>query len=53
MHTIKYCQNWIKTNRINVFLRIRECSSWASKNGAVQISFLTPSKKIFAGKFVK
>ena len=48
MHTIKYCQDLIGTNRTNV-----SDFKNGSKNGAVQISFLTPSRKMFAGKFVK
>ena len=31
----------------------QECGSWVSRNGAVQIFFLTLSKNIFAGKFAK
>ena len=30
-----------------------ECSSWTSRNGAVQIFFLTPNRNMFAGKFVE
>ena len=29
-----------------------ECSSWTSRNGAVQIIFLTPNRNMFAGKFI-
>ena len=36
-----------------VFKVFQECSFWASKNGAVQILFLTPSRNMFAGIFVK
>ena len=32
---------------------LQECSSWASRNAAVQISFLTPNRNMFTGKFVK
>ena len=32
---------------------IRECSSLVSKNGAVSIYFLTPTRKMFAGKIEK
>ena len=32
---------------------LQECSSWASRNGAMQMFFLTPNRKVFAGKFVK
>ena len=32
---------------------LQECSSWASRNGAVQIFFLTPNRKMLARKFVK
>ena len=35
------------------FKVLQECSSWASRNGAVQISFLTLHKNMSAGKFVK
>ena len=31
---------------------LHESSSWASGNGAVQMFFLTPKRKIFAGKLV-
>ena len=30
-----------------------KCSSWASRYGAVQMFFLTPTKNMFLGKFVK
>ena len=29
------------------FQVLRECSSWASRNGAVQMFFLTPTRNIF------
>ena len=32
---------------------LQKCSSWASKNDAVQMLFLTPNRNMFAGKFVK
>ena len=32
---------------------LRECISWMSRNGAVQNFFLTPTRNMFAGKFVK
>ena len=32
---------------------LQECSSWASRNGATQMSFLTPNRNMFAGKCVK
>ena len=35
------------------FKVLQECSSSASRNGAVQISFLTPNKNMSAGKSVK
>ena len=35
------------------FKVLQECSSWASRNGAVQLFFLTPNRNMFAGKFVK
>ena len=31
----------------------QECGSWASRNGAVQLFFLTLSKNMFAKKFAK
>ena len=31
---------------------LQECSSWASRNGAVQIFLFTPNWNMFAGKFV-
>ena len=34
------------------FKVLKESSSWASGNGAVQMIFLTPNRNIFAGKFV-
>ena len=34
------------------FQVLRECSSWASRNGAVQMFFLTPNRNMLAGKFV-
>ena len=34
------------------FKVLQECSSWVSRNGAVQIVFLTPNRNMFAGKFV-
>ena len=35
------------------FKVLQECSSWASRNGTVQILFLTPNWNMFAGKFLK
>ena len=35
------------------FKVIQECSSWESRNGALQMLFLTPKRKIFARKFLK
>ena len=35
------------------FKVLQECSSWASRDGAVQIFFLTPNRNMFAGKLVK
>ena len=40
----------IKTFAFKLF---QECSSWASRNGAVHIFFLTPNRAIFARKCVK
>ena len=40
----------IQTFALKVF---QECSSWASRNGAVQIIFLTLNRNMLAGKFVK
>ena len=34
------------------FKLLQECSSWASRNGAVQMFFLTPNRSISAGKMV-
>ena len=34
------------------FQLLRECSSWVSKNGAVQMFFLKPTRNMFDGKFV-
>ena len=31
----------------------KNCNSWASRNGVVQIFFLIPKRNMFAGKFVK
>ena len=36
-----------------VFKVPQKCSSWASRNGAVQIFSLTPSRNISAGKYLK
>ena len=33
------------------FKVLQVCSSWTSRNGAVQMFFLTPNRNIFAGKF--
>ena len=35
------------------FQLLWECSSWASRNGAEQMFFLTPTRNIFARKFCK
>ena len=35
------------------FQVLRGYSSWASRNDAVQMLFLTPTKNMFAGKYVK
>ena len=35
------------------FKVLQECGSWASRNGAVQILFLTPNRNMFSGIFVK
>ena len=35
------------------FKVFQECGSWASRNDAVQMLFLTPNRNMFAGKFVK
>ena len=35
------------------FQVLRECSSWASRNGAVQMFFPTTTRNMFDGKFVK
>ena len=35
------------------FKVLQECSSWASRNGVVQMFFLTPNRSMFAGKFLK
>ena len=32
---------------------LQECSSCMSRNGAMQITFLTSNRNMFAGKFVK
>ena len=39
--------------QIFAFKALQDCSSWASRNGAVQMLFLTPNRNMFAGKFVK
>ena len=36
-----------------VFHVLREYISWASRNGEVQMFFLTPTRIMFAGKFVR
>ena len=35
------------------FKLLQECSSWASRTGAVQIFFLAPNRNMFVGKLVK
>ena len=35
------------------FKVLQECSSWASRNGAVQMFLLTQNRIMFAVKFVK
>ena len=35
------------------FTVLQDCRSWASQNGAVQMFFLAPNRKMFAGKYVK
>ena len=35
------------------FKVLQECVSWASRNGVMQIFFLTPHRNMFAGKFVR
>ena len=35
------------------FKVFQECGSWASRNDAVQMLFLTPNRNMLAGKFVK
>ena len=40
----------IQTFAFNV---LQECSSWTSRNGVVQMFSMTPSRNMFAGKFVK
>ena len=35
------------------FKVLQECSSWASRNGGVQMIFLTPNRNMFAGKVRK
>ena len=35
------------------FKVFQECGSWASRNDAAQMLFLTPNRNMFAGKFVK
>ena len=39
--------------QIFAFKVLQECSSWVSRNDAVQIFFLTPHRNMFARKFVK
>ena len=35
------------------FKVLQKCSSWASRNGAAQMFFLTPNRNMLGGKFVK
>ena len=35
------------------FKVLQECGSWASRNRAVQMFFLTPNRNMFAGIYVK
>ena len=39
--------------QIFAFKVLQEYSSWVSRNGAVQMFFLTPTRNMLAGKFVK
>ena len=53
-HIKKYFLTEIYRNiQTFAFQVLRECSSWAFRNGAVQMFFLTPTKKMFAEKFAK
>ena len=38
---------------ILIFKALQECSSGASRNGVVQMFFLTPNRNMFVGKLVK
>ena len=44
---------WNKYFQAFTFKVLQECSSWASRNDAAQMFFLTPNWKILAEKFVK
>ena len=44
---------WNKYFQAFTFKVLQECSSWASRNDAAQMFFLTPNRKILAEKFVK
>ena len=50
-------KNFLKEVQRNIqifdFKVLQECSSWVSRNDAVQIFFLTPHRNMFARKFVK
>ena len=35
------------------FKVLHECCTWVSRNGTVQMFFLTPKRNMFAEKFVK
>ena len=39
--------------QIFAFILLQECSSWVSRNDAVQVFFLTPHRNMFARKSVK
>ena len=40
-------------NATDTSIEMQECSFWTSRNSALQMFFLTPNRKMFAGKFVK
>ena len=43
----------IQKLRTSAIKGLQECSSWASRNDAVAMFFLTPNRKTLSGKFVK
>ena len=48
---IKYTKTYISIKK-SAFKKLQECGFWVSRNGAVQMFFLTPNRNMFAEKLV-